>query len=181
MQQLIAFLRGINGGVTVKMADLRDAFEQIGFTQVKTVLATGNVIFEATESDRAKVATRIEKMIANVFDYQTSAIIMTPSELRRLVANNPFGDLAADIQHAPQISFVKGGVKGSELTIPLDRSQKGYTLVGASKQAVFSILDLSGATRPDLLSVLDKAFGKNVTTRNWQTIKRVRDALEGTY
>jgi uncharacterized protein (DUF1697 family) len=68
MRQYIAFLRGINGGLTLKMADLRKLFERLGFTNIKTVLATGNVIFEASQSNRMEIASQIERAIASAYD-----------------------------------------------------------------------------------------------------------------
>src|SRR5687768_11611850 len=62
--------------------------------------------------------------------------------------------------------------------IPYDVPQKGYKILGMIDGTVCSVIDLSGATRPDLLAVLDRAFNKKVTTRNWKTIERCYQAMQ---
>ena len=56
---------------------------------------------------------------------------------------------------------------------------KGYEVLGILERAVCSIVDLSGASSPDLMRVLDQEFGNEVTTRGWPTVERVLRALEG--
>ena len=178
MQQYIAFLRGINGGLTLKMAELRKLFEGLGFTNIKTVLATGNVIFDASQSNRMEIAIQIERAIASAYDYETVAILYTKDELRGLLEADPFHGIAPSTQSSPQVSFTQGGSGRLPFDIPYEVPQKGYRVLGMIDGAVCSIIDLSGATRPDLLAVLDRAFNKKVTTRNWKTIERCYQAMQ---
>jgi uncharacterized protein (DUF1697 family) len=178
MHQYIAFLRGINGGLTLKMADLRKLFERLGFTNIKTVLATGNVIFEASQGNRMDIARQIERAIASAYNYETVAIIYTKDELGDLVKADPFHSIAPSTQSSPQVSFTQRRSGRLPFDTPYDVPQKGYKVLGMIDGAVCSVIDLSGATRPDLLAVLDRAFNKKVTTRNWKTIERCYQAVQ---
>lgn len=87
----IALLRGVNvGGITVKSADLRDVFESLGFESVRTVLASGNVVFESDRADAAALKRAIESALGERFGYEAWIVLLTRAELRRVVAAFPF-------------------------------------------------------------------------------------------
>jgi uncharacterized protein (DUF1697 family) len=160
------------------MADLRKLFERLGFTNIKTVLATGNVIFDASHSNRMEIASQIERAIASAYDYETVAILYTKDELGDLLEANPFYGIAPSTKSSAQVSFTQGRSGRLPFDIPHDVPQKGYKVLGMIDGAVCSVIDLSGATRSDLLAVLDRAFNKKVTTRNWKTIERCYQAMQ---
>lgn len=178
MHRYIAFLRGINGGLTLKMADLRKLFERLGFTNIKTVLATGNVIFETAPGNRMDIANQIERAIASAYNYETVAILYSRDELGNLIAADPFHGIAPSTQSSLQVSFTQRKSGRLPFDTPYDVPQKGYKVLGMIDGAICSVIDLSGATRPDLLAVLDRAFNKKVTTRNWRTIERCYQAMQ---
>jgi len=177
MRQYIAFLRGINGGLTLKMADLCKLFKRLGFANIKTVLATGNVIFEASQSNRMDIASQIERLITSTYGYETVAILYTRDELSDLVEANPFHGITPSTKSSLQVSFTQRKAGRLPFDTPYDAPQKGYKVLGMIDDAICSVIDLSGATRPDLLAVLDRAFNKKVTTRNWNTIERCYRAM----
>ena len=178
MHRYIAFLRGINGGLTLKMADLRKLFERLGFTNIKTLLATGNVIFETAPGNRMDIANQIERAIASAYNYETVAILYSRDELGNLIAADPFHGIAPSTQSSLQVSFTQRKSGRLPFDTPYDVPQKGYKVLGMIDGAICSVMDLSGATRPDLLAVLDRAFNKKVTTRNWRTIERCYQAIQ---
>lgn len=178
MKQYIAFIRGINAGLRLKMADLRQLFEELGYKDSVTVLATGNIIFETTEQDVEAIAHRIEHAISTTYNYSTIVVLLTRPELARLVATNPFKNITPSIHKTPHISFTKKGAGKLPFNLPYEIPQKGYTIIGMTDGAVYSLLDLSGGTQPHLLAVLDRAFTKKVTTRNWKTVERCWQAMQ---
>lgn len=91
MQQYIALLRGINvGGHRVKMTDLRALFETLGFANVETFIASGNVIFDAADGDEADLKARIEQQLRQVLGYQVATFLRTPRELAAVAGHAPF-------------------------------------------------------------------------------------------
>jgi uncharacterized protein (DUF1697 family) len=87
----VAFLRAINvGGHTVKMADLRASFEALGFGEVGTHIASGNVIFETTEKDEGKLERVIERALEADLGYPVETFIRSVVELAGIIRGNPF-------------------------------------------------------------------------------------------
>ena len=88
-----AFLRGINlGNRRMQTAELRACLESAGFTDVKTVLASGNVRLGA-EGDEADIRQRLEKAIADRFGFAVGVVLRSESDIRAMLANHPFGSL----------------------------------------------------------------------------------------
>lgn len=98
MTRYAAFLRGVNlGKRTVKSAELKAAFEALGFTDLKTLLASGNVLFDARASKGLK--EKIEAGLKEQFGFDVPIVLRTLDELRAMVAANPFGrEAGADAQ-----------------------------------------------------------------------------------
>src|SRR6266576_3131034 len=97
MPTYVAFLRGVNvGGRIIKMADLKVCFEKMSFKQVKTILQTGNVVFESDKTDTAKLKGQIEEMLTDTFNYPAKVQVISLENLKKIVEANPFADAPAD-------------------------------------------------------------------------------------
>lgn len=91
MTRYVALLRGINvGGITIKMADLRRVFTELGFDDVRTVLASGNVLFTSDASDAAGLKSTIEAALRDAFDYEAWVFVVDTATIARIVAAYPF-------------------------------------------------------------------------------------------
>jgi uncharacterized protein (DUF1697 family) len=91
MPKLIAFLRAINvGGHNVKMDDLRRLFEELGFSNVETFIASGNVIFDASDDDAQTLERRIEGHLRAALGYEVATFIRSAAELGDIVGYQPF-------------------------------------------------------------------------------------------
>ena len=91
MPTLIALLRGINVGKAkrVAMADLRKLVEKLGYTDVRTLLNSGNVVFKSSSSDTAKAGARIEKALLDGTGVSARVLVVTAAELATAVKENP--------------------------------------------------------------------------------------------
>ena len=106
MTTWVALLRGVNvGGITVRSADLKKLFNELGFDDVTTVLASGNVRFEsdATTRGRAKLKASIEKALRTRFGYDAWILLVTARELTRAIDGFPFD--ATDAARQPWVIF----------------------------------------------------------------------------
>lgn len=93
MKAYIAFLRGINlGKRNVKSDELRSIFAEMGFENVRTVIASGNVIFDAKEKDPGKLTKKIEKSLQETLGYKVIVFLRSQDELERILDDNPFKD-----------------------------------------------------------------------------------------
>lgn len=93
MTTYIAFLRGINlGKRNVKSDELRSIFSDMGFENVRTYIASGNVLFDAKEKDSEKLTKKIEKGLEDKLGYKVIAFLRSEAELESILENNPFKD-----------------------------------------------------------------------------------------
>ena len=172
MTKYIAFLRGINSGgnQTVRMEVLRKSFENLGFQNVKTILASGNVIFETDTPDEKALEDEIEVVLPGVIGFGSMVIIRSIENIQHLAASHPFVGFTSNPNNKFYVTFLQGTPE-TKLTFPA--TGKGYTIVGIFDGAICSVVDISRAKTPDLMQVLDKEFGKGNTTRSWNTLERI--------
>ncbi len=114
-QRYVALLRGINvgGKNRLPMADLRDIFTAAGCGTVRTYIQSGNAVFEATRDLAEAVPEAVALAIRERFGYETSVVVRSGAELRRIATSNPFdtsGDprllLVAFLRDAPTADSV---------------------------------------------------------------------------
>ncbi len=172
-----AFLRGINvgGHKTVKMDQLKKAFESLGFKNVQTLLASGNVLFEALQTSASVLTKTIEEKLIKVFGYEIGVLIRKIGGLQRLEEADPFKGVEVTPQTRLYITFLSEKPK-SGLKVPRQSPapDKNFKIIRATESEVCSVLSLSPGSRTvDLMGFLEKEFGRKVTTRNWNTITRL--------
>ena len=109
IQRNIAFLRAINvGGHTVKMDHLRKLFEALGFLNVETFIASGNIIFESPSEDTDLLEKKIEGHLQKSLGYEVSTFIRSPSELAEIAKYRPFPSSELDVEGSSlYIAFVQ--------------------------------------------------------------------------
>lgn len=174
MTRYIAFLRAINvGSHTVKMDHLRRLFEGVGFTGVETFIASGNVIFEATEENPAALEPLIEAALHEALGYKVATFLRTPAELAAVAGYQPFK--AADLEEEGNflyIAFVRetpgpeAQQKLQAFTTEVDEFHlQGREVYWLCRKKI-SESKFSGA-------LLEKALGLPATMRNVTTIKRM--------
>lgn len=95
MQTYISILRGINvsGQKKIKMTDLKALYEKLGFTDVKTYIQSGNVVFKAKETDAVTLEQLISTAIQKQYNFEVPNLILIPQEIEQALANNPFKDI----------------------------------------------------------------------------------------
>jgi uncharacterized protein (DUF1697 family) len=174
MNTYTAFLRGINvGGRTVSMQKLKKTFEALRFKNVRTLLASGNVVFETSSTREAVLEQKIEDKLKNTFGFEIEVLVRTIEELRRLIESNPFIGVKVTQQTRLYITFLSEKPK-SKLHIPYKSQDGNFKIVRASEREVCSVATPSPDSRTvDLMSILEKEFGKEITTRNSNTIEKI--------
>lgn len=95
MTAYIALLRAVNVGGTGKlpMAELKAMCEAAGFGQVRTYIASGNVVF-AAKGDEAQVKAALEAKLETYAGKKVGVLVRTPAEMKAVLAHNPFPDKA---------------------------------------------------------------------------------------
>ena len=113
--RFVALLRAINvGGRIVKMQALRGHFEMLGFSQVTTVIASGNVIFESPDTDAAALEQRIESHLRAVLGYDVATFLRTPAEMHAAATHDAFPGAGAGEAGFPlYVAFTRSPVSAA--------------------------------------------------------------------
>jgi uncharacterized protein (DUF1697 family) len=147
----VALLRGIMPtNPNMKGEHLRRVFESLGFSNVATVIASGNVIFESDNTDTEKLEDQIEDTLFKKLGFRSPTIIRSKDELEKLVKRNPFKDIKDEKPNYLIVTFFKNRQKELCQVIDLD----------ANKNASF-------------MTTIKKDHGKALTTRTWKTVGRI--------
>lgn len=180
MADYVAFLRAINvgGHNLVPMQELRKAFTSLRFKNVRTLLASGNVLFEAPKAGTAVLERRIETKLLKTFGREIGVLLRSREHLELLGASQPFKGILVTPQTKFYVTFLSEKPVKS-LQVRYESPGGDFTILRASTSEVFSVLTVSpNAGSTDLMKILEKRFGLRITTRNWQTIVRVLKAYQ---
>jgi uncharacterized protein (DUF1697 family) len=168
----IALLRGINVGRAkrIAMADLRTLFEALGFTDVRTVLNSGNVVFGSPKRAPAAAAAAIEEALVQRLGVASRVTVLSAEELAVVINGNPL--VAQSTDHARLISFILSGDQ-PKLLEPLAKQDWGPGALAVGERAAYvwcpgGVLDSAAAAR------VAKLLGDNTTSRNWSTLLKLQ-------
>lgn len=177
----IALLRGINvgGHAKVPMAKLKNMFENIGFTNTKTLLNTGNVVFGVPRSQKfalASLTKTIETQLEKTFKFPVRTILRTREDIESLIASQPFKSVKITPQTLLYVTFLaeKPAPTSLSLKIPYTSPDGNFRILKRTDTEIFHVLTRTpDMESTDVMKILEKEFGKNITTRNWNTIVKM--------
>ncbi len=156
MTTYVALLRGIMPmNPNMKGEKLRKAFESLGFKDVDTVIASGNVVFSSPSKDMTGLEAKIEKALPKQLGFKSTTIIRSRDELERLVKSNPFKGVGDEKPNYLIVTFFK------------DR-----------RKELCTVLDRAAAGTPNFMRSLEKEHGKAITTRTWKTLGRILKKMD---
>ena len=174
MPKYVAFLRAINvGGHIVKMDQLRQLFEALGFCNVETFIASGNVIFDSTSKSIKTLERKVETVLLETLGYAVATFVRSTNELVNIAKYKPFDDseLNAD-GNVLYIAFTADEPstesKRKLLTFTTDVDDfkvYGREVYWLSRKKI-SESKFSGAQ-------LERTLGMPATVRNANTVKRL--------
>lgn len=175
MTTWVALLRGVNvNGITMRSVELAALFRGLGFDHVKTVLASGNVRFEAEApaSARAQVKDEIERALRQRFDYDAWIVLVTLAELERAIAAFPFD--ARDAQRQPYVVFCAETATHEELADAAASLDQNEDPVVAGEAVLYWSPEKGRTTDTPFARILGRARYKATTTnRNLRTLAKI--------
>jgi len=166
-----AFLRGVNlGKRTVKSADLIAAFTAMDFKNARTLIASGNVLFDGDNSPHLQ--QQIETALGKKFGFDIGTVLRSQDELRAMVKADPFhGETENEQQKLYVTLFAEP--EASKLTLPCSLPGD-FDVVGVTAREIFHMAyrKPDGRYSADSQAVIWQPFGKKIlwTNRNWNTI-----------
>ena len=176
MTTYAAFLRGINvgGHRAMQMKPLARAFASLGFKDVRTLLASGNVLFNAPPASRVTLVRKIEEKLEEAFGSEISVILRSVEELQTLVDLDPFQRIRVTPRTRLFVTFLPEKPR-TRLKIPYLSPDKSFRILRLTEGEACSVLTLGPQWSRNLrqMDVLEKEFGKKITTRSWNTVARV--------
>lgn len=172
-----ALLRGIMpSNPNARNEKLRGVFQSLGFANVQTVISSGNVLFETHSKDAPALETTIEKALSAQLGIRGAAIIRSREQLQKFVEADPFRGFEDSVKFRRNVTFLKTAPR-LKLKFPCAGYNQSCQLVAMHDRAICSVIDVTGAGTPELMSWLEKQFGKEITTRTWQTVEKILTRL----
>jgi uncharacterized protein (DUF1697 family) len=168
MPRYAAFLRGISP-MNAKMPQLKDAFEAAGFTDVKTVLSSGNVVFSAGRASEASLQRKAEAAMRERLGNGFLTIVRPIDALRELLASDPYKAFRLPAAAKRIVTFLRDK-PGSKLALPIELH--GARILCMKGGEIFSAY-VPNPKGPVFMTLIEKTFGKDVTTRTWETVAKV--------
>lgn len=180
-QRCIALLRGINVGRAkrIAMADLRQLVGELGCTEVRTLLNSGNVVFNAPPGAppgapprvRAAMAARIQDAMVVKLGVVARVMVLGSEQLDRIVAANPLLAVATD--PARLLVFVFSDPQAPATLAPLAGADWGNEVLALGEHAAY-LWCPAGVLESKAMAAMGKLLGDGLTSRNWNTVCKLQ-------
>ena len=178
MQTYAALIRGIGPGDPRKTNDkLRGVLESLGFSNVRSVISSGNIIFESSETDIVKLEDMIETAWPNMLGFEATTIVRSLRQLQQVLDTAFFDGITHGQGSYLLVTFFKRPAKPA-FDIPYQPPGKPYKVVGCADNVLYTVTDNTALKTTELMVWLEKQFGKDITSRTPLTIRRIIKRME---
>ena len=169
----IALLRAINvGGHTVSMERLRGLFAELGHKNVRTLIASGNVVFDAGSKKSTTLEAALEKHLEKALGYGVSTFVRTPEEISAIVAHEPFPRSVIDKAHALWIGFLKD-TPGTDAVQKLTALRCATDDFHVHGREIYWLRRVTSTESKIAGNSLERALGGPLTARNITTVRKL--------
>ena len=167
MPRYIALLRGVSP-MNCKMPELKAALENAGFSNVRTLLSSGNVAFDTRKAPEASIERKCEAAMQQALGRSFMTIVRSQQHLQELLENDTYPALGASGLPKRVVSFMRSTPQ-PKAALPL--AMDGARLLGMVGNDIFSEYEPQ-ADGPAFMRLIEKTFGKEITTRTWDTVRK---------
>ena len=165
-----AFLRGIGPGDPKKSNEsLRNVFESLGYSNVRSFISSGNILFESPNKNIEQLEQEIEEALLKSIGKPCYTIVKSKEELEEFLTTKPFGSLKHDATSYLIVTFFRKIPKTLDIKNSLTFAQK--------IKALCTIIDTTASGTPEFMLHLEKNYGKAITTRTINTLERIAKRL----
>ncbi|KAA9331755.1 DUF1697 domain-containing protein [Adhaeribacter soli] len=172
MQTYTALLRGINvsGHKKIKMPDLKALFENLGFTNVRTYIQSGNVVFDSETSE--DLESKISAKIREQFGFEVPVICRNKQEMEEVLRRNPYAEMAEFDPEKLYVTFLAEEPQPDKLEAikAFTFEPEMYTILG--REVYVYCFNGYGNTKLENL-FFEKKLKVTCTTRNWRTVNKL--------
>jgi uncharacterized protein (DUF1697 family) len=180
MAKYIAFLRAINvgRGRTIKMKVLRQIFESLGFSNIATFIASGNVLFEARTKNAQVLEKKIEKRLREELGYEVRVFIRTNTQVTKISNYKPFPQ--SKIKAASELNIIflsdRPGEKSRKKVMELDTNTNKFIIHG---REIYWLRRKAPGKSTFSTIPIDKAVDRHFTIRSAKTIRKMAVKISG--
>jgi uncharacterized protein (DUF1697 family) len=174
----VALLRGVNVGTAkrVAMADLRALVEGLGYTDVKTLLNSGNVVFSVPKGSRAAPGPNIQQALADQLGLSSRVTVLDRAGLATVLAENPLGAVA-DNPSRLLVAVLADPADRARVAALAERDWAPEVLAVGSRAAYLWLPE--GIIDSRVAKALDRELRDAQTSRNWSTMLKLQALLDG--
>ena len=168
MPRYAGFLRGVTP-MNAKMPELKAALEDAGFANVATVISSGNVVFDARSASNESLQRKVEKAFQDRLGHAFLTIVRPVEYLNELLAADPYSSFRLASNAKRIVTFLRD-TPSAKPKLPIELH--GARILALRGREVFSAY-VPTPKGPVFMTLIEKTFGKDVTTRTWDTVARV--------
>jgi uncharacterized protein (DUF1697 family) len=158
--------------MNAKMPALKQAFEAAGFTAVKTVLSSGNVVFDARKASDAALQLKAETAMREALGQPFLTIVRPVAMLQQMLEADPYRGFRLDASAKRIVTFLRSAPT-TKVALPVE--QDGARLLALRGQELFGAYTRT-PKGPVFMTLIERTFGREVTTRTWDTVGKVARA-----
>ncbi len=175
---MVALLKGINvgGNRKVSMTKLVAVIDGAGFTEVKSYINSGNLVFYVSKMGQEEVVSKLEKAIENEFGFRVDVIVRTTSQWSKYSTQSPFPTAESTRPNKLHLGLSKATFDADIIRILNGKAQYGekIKIVG---DAIWVDFNESVGKSKLTPAFFDRTVGSTVTMRNWNTVQKLNDIL----
>ena len=170
----VAFLRAVNvgGRSVIKMADLKTAFEDAGCVNVRTFIASGNVLFDARSEMPAALLKRVRAACRDLLGAEPVICFRTLDEIDLILAANPFGRLVDDRSIKLYVAFLDR-TPASPPKLPIVDAKELIEITTGLDRELFIVSRRKPSGMWGFPNGVAESLGVMSTTRNWNTVTKL--------
>ena len=168
MPRYAALLRGVMP-TNCRMSDLKKALETAGFTDVKTVIASGNAVFSTRKAAERSIAAKAEAAMQEVMGRTFMTIVRSIDDLQAVLDRDYFSGIKLPPNAKRNVTFLPEPLK-KKLALPMEL--RGAQICAVERDVAYTYY-VPNYVDPSFMVLIDKTFQKNCTTRTWETVGRI--------
>jgi uncharacterized protein (DUF1697 family) len=175
----VALLRSVNvaGHGRLAMAELRESFVTLGYTDVATYIQTGNVLFAANSKSESALVTAIERQLELDFGSSPAVLLRTTTEFTRIATASPYPAKGADPSRH-HVTFLAAPPDTTHLAA-FDAPPSGRDELVIDGREIYVHTPDGYANTKLTGALLERRLGVVSTTRNWNTVTKLCQLMKG--
>ena len=177
MSRYVVLLKGINVGRAkrIAMADLRVLLAGLGYTEVQTLLQSGNAVFGASRTTPERISARVSGAVDQAFSMQVSCLVRTAGEIHAAVGAHPLESVATD--GSKLLANFLSAVPDPTLLKRHDPTSLDAAHIVVGDRVIYQWCPDGVLAAPPVGAFAEKHLGVTVTARNWNTLTKLNTLL----